>query len=587
MIETTRRGALTLLLTLWQVSTTAVRVFVWGSIRENAIDLRPLTRTIRLIGLIGLALIATFLLGLLFSDSLRVHAPLTLLPNDSSSTRGLSVPTFVIPLTMLAIAIGWGYMLAGALHARALVRWLVLGVFALQILFPIVSQVAVLRAWMMITVLMLVLALLTCFVALPRINLPLPLEWSMVLALCGGLLVVMLIGALRLERLSGTNWLGDTLSGMLLSQFLFVIPFLIVSGLGWADFAIEASGWVARAAQRHAASPVLTILVLALLGYRLYGMRGQLGERPIGEQLAAWAGAGLLLAGLLLIGVWRFRHPPGGAVPARLVTSLALLLPALQIMLIIAPTLLSVPVLLQITPMSARTFSALNAGMLWLSGWEFRVRPLLLVVVGAGIVWAGRRRGKPTLAAFGLILAWTQLCRWLTGADGPLTAWRFTYSDVDQIGLAGLTLVALVYLARRRLTSARALRLLAIIVLMALLNQTAFLDNPFSPLFSFAGVAFLAFGIVWNVLTAGQGFANGNTPGLPRESRLLLYLGYVLLSVSISHWYLVSHNITMQDRQNVVNTLGFLTIGLPLAYLVVVELGEPLLRDEPLEARPA
>ncbi len=179
-----------------------------------------------------------------------------------------------------------------------------------------------------------------------------------------------------------------------------------------------------------------------------------------------------------------------------------------------------------------------------------------------------------------MILAWSQALAWLTRAGRPLAALQYTYADVDMVGLLALTTLALAWLLRRRLTGERALRLLGLALLMALLNQTAFLDNPFSPLFGIAGVFFLVFGIAWSILTAGGKFVNQSSPGLPRDSRLLLYIGYVLLSVSVAHWYLVSHNIAVQIVQSDINVAGFLVLGLPLAYLTLVEGGERLLREE-------
>ena len=76
------------------------------------------------------------------------------------------------------------------------------------------------------------------------------------------------------------------------------------------------------------------------------------------------------------------------------------------------------------------------------------------------------------------------------------------------------------------------------------------MDNPFSPLFGFAGVFFLVFGIMWSVVTGGGQFVHGDSSGLPRASRLLLYLGYVLLSVSVAHWYIISHNVVEQTIQH-------------------------------------
>ena len=168
----------------------------------------------------------------------------------------------------------------------------------------------------------------------------------------------------------------------------------------------------------------------------------------------------------------------------------------------------------------------------------------------------------------------------MTSAERPLYALRYTYAEVDTIMLLVFTGLTLLWLARRRFTGSLALRLLALALLMAVLNQTAFLDNPFSPLFGFAGVFFLVFGIMWSVLTAGGQFANTNSPGFPRASRLLLYIGYVLLSVSVAHWYLVSHNIDLQIVQSNYNFAGFRTFGLPLAFLALVEGGRRLVEEQ-------
>ncbi|HYN90130.1 MAG TPA: hypothetical protein VER55_16465 [Ardenticatenaceae bacterium] len=69
------------------------------------------------------------------------------------------------------------------------------------------------------------------------------------------------------------------------------------------------------------------------------------------------------------------------------------------------------------------------------------------------------------------------------------------------------------------------------------------------------------------------------TPGFPRNSRLLLYVGYVLLTVCIMHWYLVSHHIELQTPQTSRTFAAFRLFGLPLDYLVLVDGGERLLLE--------
>jgi len=118
-----------------------------------------------------------------------------------------------------------------------------------------------------------------------------------------------------------------------------------------------------------------------------------------------------------------------------------------------------------------------------MSELEHQHRPLLLACAGLLLARVAWRRRAATLAAYAMILAWSQALVWLTRAGRPLAALQFTYADVDTLGLLALTALTLIWLGRRRLTGERALRLLGLALLMALLNQTAFLDNPFSPLF--------------------------------------------------------------------------------------------------------
>jgi hypothetical protein len=103
-------------------------------------------------------------------------------------------------------------------------------------------------------------------------------------------------------------------------------------------------------------------------------------------------------------------------------------------------------------------------------------------------------------------------------------------------------IVALVWLARRHFSERRAGRLLFVTLILILLGQTGFISNRFSPIFGFGGIAFLAFGIVWDSLTIGS-WANVDTNELPRTSRIFLYLGYVLLTVTVINWAVASHDL--------------------------------------------
>ena len=88
---------------------------------------------------------------------------------------------------------------------------------------------------------------------------------------------------------------------------------------------------------------------------------------------------------------------------------------------------------------------------------------------------------------------------------------------------------------------------LLLVLITWVLRQIDFLSNQFSPFFGSSGVAFLAFGLAWDMLTIGA-WANHATPGLPRTSRIFLYLGYTLLSVTVVNWALSVHDLTSLSR---------------------------------------
>jgi hypothetical protein len=85
--------------------------------------------------------------------------------------------------------------------------------------------------------------------------------------------------------------------------------------------------------------------------------------------------------------------------------------------------------------------------------------------------------------------------------------------------------------------------LLGLVCMTWLLRQTDILDDPHSPLFfGYSGIGFWL-GILWDVLTAGS-WANEGTEGLPRVSRVLMYVGYVLLTVSVVNRALTGHDLS-------------------------------------------
>jgi hypothetical protein len=101
-----------------------------------------------------------------------------------------------------------------------------------------------------------------------------------------------------------------------------------------------------------------------------------------------------------------------------------------------------------------------------------------------------------------------------------------------------------------------------------LLRQTDFISNRFSPFATSAGLAFIVFGIVWDALTIGS-WANEGSRGLPRVSRIYLYLGYVLMTVTVINWAVASHDLEAVGRlTGDVGLIGLEALGKPMLYAI-------------------
>jgi hypothetical protein len=101
-----------------------------------------------------------------------------------------------------------------------------------------------------------------------------------------------------------------------------------------------------------------------------------------------------------------------------------------------------------------------------------------------------------------------------------------------------------------------------------LLRQTDFVSNRFSLFVGSGGLGFLAFGILWDALTIGA-WANEGSRGLPRVSRIFLYLGYVLMTVTVINWAVVSHDLAAVGHlTGDVGLVGLEAFGKPLLYTI-------------------
>lgn len=575
---TLARSAMEALRAVRQIAVSAGRGLTVDTLRKGRIDLRQFGPAARALAAGGLAVIAAFLAGLILSDALRGAGPL--LPLGPAAGDHV-VPAWAVPPVLIAVTIAWGYGLAGAVLARPAIRLAVTLLYLCFGVAPLSTQLSLAVSGSEVPggAGLALLALLLALMALIPRSWPLSITWSLLTAAHGGLVLLALAAAGRAQALLSDIWFGTLLVTLLQNLQFITVPMLAIAGLGWADFGRKASGWVARATEAHASRALVVALLLALLGARLLLLGAEVaGGRPE-ERLAGWAGAALFCAGLPPIAWWR-RRRPGGRLPSRWVAAIAAGISAPLMLLLAGQQLVENGLLLALPyrPDLEGQLRGVGQAFLQAAERERELRALITLAAGLALAGLGLRRRNHALAAYGAIVAWSHALFWLYQPGRPLAPLAFSYGrDVDAVVLIALASWTLALLARGALTRERAIRLLGLAVLMALFSQPDFLGDPFAPLLGAAGVLFVAFGIAWSVLTGGGAFVKGATEALPRESRLLLYVGYTLLTASLTFWFYLSG---LADARNVISQYIFLVLGLPVAYLALADGGAPLLAAE-------
>jgi hypothetical protein len=330
------------------------------------------------------------------------------------------------------------------------------------------------------------------------------------------------------------------------------------------------------------------VLLAGLLGWRLRDTIGEaagwLADGPLDVQLAALAGGlGTIgLVGLAHLAV-RALAPPTDALPDRDTiegTATRLALPVVlsyTITVALVVVLSGLALALTVVGLFVRPLVPLQELALRVIGQisSDEAQWLLHVVVDVGALAVGAmlaRRGQRAGALYLGILGLLDLKRRLSADGYPLeilsAAGPGNRADVWWVLLfAGL---AVSWLARRELTPSRASALAFLTLVTLLLRQTDFISNRFSPFVDSGGLGFLAFGIVWDALTIGS-WANEGSRGLPRVSRIFLYLGYVLMTVTVINWAVASHDLEAVGRlTGDVGLVGLEAFGKPLLYTIFV-----------------
>jgi hypothetical protein len=569
----------------WSVTFDAVHDFIWGDLKEGVLDLRGLALPVRALVWLGFTLLLVAIGGLLVADHWRVAFDLVTLTQGIPG-RGRLVPTALLPATMFLLALAWSFVLAGALRARRAIRLTTLILYGLTFISSFDSQLFTNLKALSVAVGALV-GLLIMFGLSWRMRPRPAIEFLLILVLVGSASAVLQAEGLASWRLSGLPLIASRVHLDVTGLTALITPLLLLVGMGVAGFAAKLAGWGVAITEDRLPKYSSFVLIVTALGWQVWQVLGATIDRF--QQGAATESYAMLNAFgvLLIVGVcWLVvtRLAARRQRTAAILTAdemaesidvwatplvVAYTLPVLATYVISASALLvSVTALLLGLGYMGQVMLVNLLGTLGsassILGWHVAV-DTAAVVGGVWLARAGQRAPALFLGTYGLMDLKSEL-----SGDGQILA-PFTSPISAQRADVWWTLIllgaALLWLARGRLTERRAGHLLFLTLILMLLGQTDFISNRFS-LFGFGGIGFLAFGIVWDALTVGA-WANVDSKGLPRTSRIFLYLGYVLLSVAVINWAVVSHDLAAVDQlTGNLGLVGLDRFGRPMLYAI-------------------
>lgn len=559
----------------------ALRDFVWADLKAGLIDLRGLSRVTRGLIALGFALVALTIGLLLFNDVWRASADLIAMPN-SLPGRGTLAPISLLPATLFLLSMAWSFALAGALRSHWAIRW---GVLALFVIVSATRIGSMTRLGDPGAGILSVAAVIALFVVRLRWKPPLGLDFLLTLGLVSLSFLIPQAQGVSDWQVTGVPLVVSDLNGHLLTLSTLALPMLMLVGLSMAQFTHVASNWGVQIIQNRLPVVALYAALGVALALRLLHTSGwAIGtfSRAPAQEIGPFIGALGVPACVLAAGWIARRSARGGArsdppTAATLTESADAAAPGLIvgwlaaqlyifIMLSLALAFVSFSPVVEVSGI-AQVAASGYADFLnnqYTPVWRLVFCGLVMAV---GVAQARRGQTAPALylMAFALIAAWIELAD-IGRPLGALAWFSPAYTDFWWTTLFGI--VALTWLARRRLTPDRAAALLLVTLMSGLLQQTAFINNRFTPFLGFAGVGFIAFGLVWDALTAGS-WANVDTPGLPRAGRIFLYLGYVLLTVTLVNWALTTHDLAQTAQlTGDAAAFGLDRFGKPMLYAI-------------------
>ena len=563
-----------------------LRDVVWTDIREGLPRLQDLSAPTRVLGIIGILAIGAAMLQLLFVDSLRTQAAL-LAGHGDLGGRAQLVPLTLLPLSLATLVVAWTFLLSGSARAHPLVMAPVLMLFAATTVVWIsgntLATTPVQRGVPTAALVSAVALALAARRARPRLEF---LMFCLLLA-C----VALAYGAT--PRVTGGVFDAVAVEtpiitlGLLLSLARgLALPLLVVLGFGLAVFAYRAASWIADTALGAAHGWALPVAVIALALGTVVSAGNTISSAWREATPGSWLGALLFVVLPFVAGAaatrWRRDTTVTDLVDeADLIDAADRVIPTIALAFFAPMVVVTIGMLLASAAggvvqlggglrLPSGTDAALTRAAEWVtsSAGPYRV----VFVVGAAIAGLVLLPRRPTLGVYLLVLGAAH--GWVASvSSGPLVMLRWDDDSQVAVWLAvGVLTKLAVDLRTRGLDRDGQRNYVLALGIVVLFGQVGLLENPFHPVFAFTGVALVTAALAVDTLTVGS-WANHDTPRLPRASRLLLYVGYALFSLTLVTWAAGTHDFVQLELYTGEAAIGGLRLfGDPLLLTLVAVL---------------
>jgi len=527
--------------------------------------LSPLSRAGRQVVISGLLLTSVTALLIGFGDSLR---SMSTLQRDTSAETVLFVPSLALVFVPYLVSCALGLMLVGAIRADWRATTPVVAVYLLVqfALIRLTRDAGVGTVHPLVVLCLALIVIAVCIFAR---------RGAISMGIAAGILfasstISMLVVTRALHSVSvrtGESFDIVVLQVVLQALALLCLPMVFVAGLDATKFSIVAANWLSEQVSglrgRAAVWGVAILVFVASVVQSTNRIQDWMSSSDWHSLLS------VVICGLGVVGVWRVARSVTGRQTddsaVRSAQSLALFVSAL---VVAVPMLIQVVGLVQViaglsSPISTGVLQAMIDVLLVDS-----LAPFVRLLVGTGLMVAGWRRdlaplARVTAVASGFVIVVDNASR-LSGRS-PLT---ITAEHLDVVLVVGVALFLASSVSQRRLTSSQVASAAGLLVLSGVASQNAFAAGPLATLLPLGGLSLLLFGLFWGVFT-GAGDANESSPEFPSESRLMLFAGYQLLTVSIVLWAVLTRDTTLTDQLTSSTELGVRTLGVGLLAAII------------------